>query len=91
MIKRLYEKCDKRFYSIIIIGFILFCSSAMADEISIAPGLQVDTCNAMDTLWLYFDGEISGVEAASFTLGYNSNYVSIADIIASPALGTNKD
>ncbi|MGB7053998.1 MAG: HYR domain-containing protein [bacterium] len=77
------------FCALVAIFYMPFLSSASAQEVSLTPGSQVDACDAVDTLWIYLNGAITGVEAAAFTLGYDASYVTPSSVIKSAVLEGN--
>jgi hypothetical protein len=62
-----------------------FIESAIG-HVSLIPSFQVDEINDVDTLWIHLDDNLVDVEAATFKITYDENYITPDTVIDGPDL-----
>jgi hypothetical protein len=67
----------------------LLSGTLLAQEVYIDPSSSIDSCSNTDTLWIYIDNNISGMEAADFKISYDHNYLTPQTVVRGADITAN--
>jgi hypothetical protein len=55
-------------------------------SVSLLPSFQLDKCTDVDTLWIYADSNVIGMEGALLKIAYDDSFITPTNVIKGPAL-----
>lgn len=75
--------------TVTVLAATWLCPSANAQQVSIDPTAPAGQCLVVDTLWISFDATLQNVEAAYFSLSYDSSHFIPMGIIKAPSFDSS--
>lgn len=70
-------------------GLVLPGEQAWGQRTYINPANFRNHCNVSDTLWIWIDDQLAGIEGASFSLAFDQSIANVDTVIAEPFLAGN--